>query len=162
MNRIFAAVAFAAVSLPAIAAACSPAYQHETAITASDAPECLRVEGLFTDYDVDQPQIVAINECDVPVELSCPSDEGQCFREGGDFTLQPGERQVLSFYAFTGRSMAWSTEDGTGTIEYEIVDTYTDGCNFGCQAGPGERPTGWLPTGFGLGFLGLVALRRLR
>ncbi len=161
MNRIIAAVAFAAASLPALAAACSPMFQHRTAVTASDAPDCLQVEGRFTDYGVDRAQIVAINDCDVPVELSCTA-EGWCFDEGDDFTLQPGERQTLSFYESEDAGLAWSTEDGDGTIEYEITEMHTDGCGFGCQAAPGERSTGGLPIGFGLGLLGLVALRRLR
>lgn len=161
MHRIIVAFAFAAASLPALAAACSPMFQHRTAVTASDAPDCLQVEGMFTDYDVDRAQIVAINDCDVPVELSCTADQS-CFYEADDFTLQPGERRILSFNEYSGRGLAWSTEDGNGTIEYEITEMNDEGCGLGCQAAPGQSPTGWLPIGFGLGLLGLVALRRLR
>lgn len=170
MNRIIALAVFAAVSLPALAAACSPAWSGEARVAGTDAPECLLFEGQRTTdgagFDV---RFVVINDCEADAVVGCPDDawcdDGGAGAGAAEFEVRAGDMLSLVVRAHGSAAgpspIVWRLGEQSGTVDYAIVDSAWGGCGPppGCNAAPGSNGApGWL----GLALLALLGLRRLR
>ena len=169
-----AVAALLATALPNVAAACGPMWYGRAQIDDTGAPACLTFETprMLGDW-LYRVEIVAINDCDGDIILTCPErdgcDDGDTGLEGADLPVLAGTTRSI-FVTGQGNDdwsaierlppLGWRSGEQSGTIDYTIIDEGHGVCEHPvlCRASPG---TGGGPAWWGMGLLALLGLRRL-
>lgn len=158
--------------LPAPAAACDPAPDHQVAVVADDTPECVTVRDAFNygsgalsidNQCADTLTVAGLDcpTCDDPVDIAPGTEEW--------FTVET--RTVadgISEGSVNESSLSWTLVDQSGTVEvavtiYDNSDACDDWNNTGCEiSGGGAGGDGSSGVWFVAGLLGLVWWRRSR
>ena len=126
--------------------ACSPVYNGQTTITASDTPECLSIVGQdFYDDGMGSSTITVSNGCDEPVQVECVSDpNGIC----SPIEVPAGSVSQMTVL-MSGGVVQWTIADESGQATYAVSGDWGGGCPagpFGCATAnrPGKVGSAWL------------------